>query len=399
LPLLFGAATPVAAAPAAPSAPPPGPRVSFRLGIVPSATDGATTVRGFSFGLLGDRAVQLDGFQLSFFYAQIDEELLGAQLSAGFNFADGSFRGAQVAGGANFARAGRGLQAAAGFNVAGRLVGAQIACGNDVEDGRGLQIGLINKAVSVDGARAGLANYAGQVRGAEVGLVNGSGEASGVQLGVVNVAGEASGFQLGAVNLARQAHGFQLGVVNLALSSDGESLALVNLVGDGVHELALYTTDTMLSNVAVKLGGRHLYTALVAAYHPGSAAGSGQERLARDSRRIGFGLGAGWRAPVHAGRLEALEVEAGALGLQSTATATTRAAGNWRDRPLLLSLRAGVVVRLVAPLSLLAGLALNAAVAGGGRDADVGLGFAETVTRAGGTTVRIYPGFLIGVQT
>ena len=57
---------------------------------------------------------------------------------------------------------------------------------------------------------------------------------------------------------------------------------------DGVHEVALYATDTMLSNVAVKLGGRHLYTALLAAYHPGDDSAPGTATLTRGSRRIGF---------------------------------------------------------------------------------------------------------------
>ena len=47
---------------------------------------------------------------------------------------------------------------------------------------------------------------------------------------------------------------------------------------------------------------------------------------------------------------------------------------------------------------LLAGAGVNVAVATGGRDLDLGRGLPESVERSGGTTVRIYPGLLLGLQ-
>jgi hypothetical protein len=370
-----GAPTPSAAAP---TSPPPPAADSLRFGLVPRPADGSARVHGFSFGLLGDRAAAIRGVQLSLFYADAAQELHGVQLAGGFNFVDAGFRGVQLAGAANFATDGRGTQAAVGFNVAGRFRGVQLALGNQTDDGKGLQIGVVNRAARFDGA--------------QVGLTNGAEEMRGVQVGLVNAAGSTSGAQLGLVNVAREASGFQLGVVNLAAHQDAESLALLNLIGDGIHELALYATDTMISNLAVKLGGRHLYTALVAAYHPGDDLAAGPTRFSRRSRRFGVGLGVGWRRPLDRGRLEAIELEAIGTALRSHLT------DGWRDPPFVGSLRAGIAVRLSSSFALLAGLSANVAVGTGGDDADVGLGLAEISATTGQATIRIYPGLFVGVQ-
>jgi hypothetical protein len=193
------------------------------------------------------------------------------------------------------------------------------------------------------------------------------------------------------VNVARESRGFQFGVVNVAERDDGESFALVNLIGNGIHDVALYASDTMLSNLAVKLGGRHLFTSLTFAYTPGDELAAGPARFERDSRRFGFGFGIGWRAPVALGRLEAIEIEANSLNMHSDFS-------DWEDTPSLSSLRATAVVRLAPTLTLLAGAGANVAVATGGRDLDVGLGLGEYTGHSGETTVRVYPGVVLGLQ-
>jgi hypothetical protein len=350
----------------------------MKVGVAPRPADAAADVSGVSLGLLGDRAARMRGLQLALVYAQTDEELRGVQTAIGVNFADRTFVGAQLAGGANFAAAGRGVQLALGVNVAGRMRGAQLAIVNDAEDGAGVQAGLFNKGISIDGFRIGLTNRAEEVRGVQLGIVNGTGTIDGVQVAIVNV--------------ARRTRGIQIGLINICERDEGESLALLNLVKDGVHEVALYATDTMLSNLALKLGGQHLYTALLAAYHPGDGPTPGAPQLVRGSRRIGLGLGVGWHQRLQLGRVEALEIEVSGLGLRAQLDES------WRNTPVLWSLRAGVKVRLFESVGLLAGLAANAAVATGGGDANVGPGVAEAVIRSGDTTTRIYPGAFVGLQ-
>jgi len=365
-------------APCSPLAPAAYDSWSLKVGVAPRPADATADVSGVSFGLIGDRTARIRGLQLGLIYAQTDDELRGVQTAIGVNFADGTFVGAQVAGGVNFASVGRGVQLALGLNVAGRMRGAQLAIVNDAEDGRGVQAGLHNTGIRVAGFRIGLTNRAEEVRGVQVGLVNGTGTIEGVQVAVVNV--------------ARRTRGIQIGVVNICERDEGESLAVLNLVKDGVHEVALYATDTMLSNVALKLGGRHVYTALLAAFHPGDAPAPGTPQLVRASRRIGLGLGVGWHQRLQLGRVEALDIEVSGLGLRAQLDES------WRNTPVLWSLRAGIKVRLFEPVALLAGLAANATVATGGGDADVGPGVAEAVIRSGDATTRIYPGAFVGLQ-
>ncbi len=366
------------AAPCAPQAPSAYDSRSLKLGVAPRPADAAADVNGVSFGLLGDRTARMRGLQLGLVYAQTDEELRGAQMAIAVNFADRTFVGAQLAGGINFASAGRGVQLALGANVAGRMRGAQLAMVNDAEDHRGLQVGLHNTGLRIDGLRVGLTNAAEEVRGVQVAIVNRTGTIEGVQVAIVNVAG--------------RTRGVQIGVINICERDEGESLALLNLVKDGVHEVALYATDTMLSNLALKLGGRHLYTAFLAAYHPGDGLAPGVPQLVRGSRRIGFGIGVGWHQRLQLGRVEALDIEVSGLGLRAQLDESLR------NTPVLWSLRAGVKVRLFEPVGLLAGVAANVAVATGGGDANVGSGFAEAVVRSGDATARIYPGAFVGLQ-
>jgi hypothetical protein len=135
-----------------------------------------------------------------------------------------------------------------------------------------------------------------------------------------------------------------------------------------------------------------MYTAMLAAYHPGDGPAPGMPQFARDSRRIGFGLGVGWHQRLQLGQVEALEMEVSGLGLR------TQLDESLPNTPVLWSLRAGIKVRLFEPVGLLAGVSANAAVATGGGDANVGPGIAEAVIRGGDATTRIYPGAFVGLQ-
>jgi hypothetical protein len=278
------------------------------------------------------------------------QEFSGAQLAAGANFAGGEGRGAQLAGGVNVAQAWRGAQLAGGVNVAARA--------------HGLQGSPINIA----------------------------GEASGLQLGVINTAGGASGLQLGVINVSRRGSGLKLGVINVAAEHDGETFGIINIIGNGLHNVAVYATDAMLSNVALKLGSRRLYTSFIAAYHPGDAlTGPGPERYSYGNQRYGFGLGLGYRVPLERGRLTFVDIEASSMGIHRDIT-------SWNEVPMLASARAVLGIRIAGPLTALVGLSGNVAVAWGNRDLDLAPDSLSIVGRSDSTTTRISPGLLLGLQ-
>jgi hypothetical protein len=72
---------------------------------------------------------------------------------------------------------------------------------------------------------------------------------------------------------------------------------------------------------------------------------------------------------------------------------------NWiQNAPAVSSLRVQAGLRLAPYVVLLAGAGVNVAVATQGRDVDLGLDVAQSVQHSGDTTVRIYPGLLLGLQ-
>jgi len=68
------------------------------------------------------------------------------------------------------------------------------------------------------------------------------------------------------------------------------------------------------------------------------------------------------------------------------------------NAPSISSLRVQAGLRLAPYFVLLAGAGVNVAVATDGRDLDLGRGVPQSVEHSGATTVRIYPGLLLGLQ-
>jgi hypothetical protein len=361
----------------------PHENTSFKLGFVPRSVDGRTDVDGFSFGFIADRAASLRGAQLSLGYNQIDGALHGLQLTIGANVAGNFASGVQLAVGANLARGNghgvqiadganvfdgdfRGWQAAAGVNVTtGRFRGLQSAAGlNLTDEGSGLQL-------------AALANVARSFHGA--------------QIGVVNVAGAADGFRMGVVNAAGRTHGFQLGVINVASHDDGESLAVLNLVGNGIHDVAVFGTDALLSNVGIKLGGRHLFTSFSFSYQPGDDVAAGPVHLVSGSRRWGYGGGLGWRVPLGIGPLEHVDLEA----VTNTLVPHLSSADN---NVMLNTARATLSIAVAPHTSVLVGVGANVVIATDQQDFTGPLAGWGPTYHDGATTVHLYPGLLLGLQ-
>jgi hypothetical protein len=424
-----------AAAPAPAAAAPAGPPLratSLHLGLVPMPADGEVDVHGLSFSFIADRVGALSsGTQLSLGFNLIDQRMNGTQLTIGANVLRGSGRGAQVSVGANYAAGElRGAQLANGANITmGEMRGAQLAAGANWADagvhgaqlaagvdivrggGRGAQLAG-GVSIALGGWRglqmAGGVNVTDQIAGAQIAPVNVAADTQGLQLGVVNVTAEGAGAQIGVVNFAKKSKGFTLGVVNVAGEHDGEAFGLVNIIGNGIHDVAAYATESMLSNVELKLGSRRVYTSFIFAYQPGDDLGAGQgpAHFERRNRRYGLGLGAGFRHPLDAGRMRFVELAVSALNVESDLTSPTSDAGFsfdfGNDAPLLTSTRVIVGVEITHGLMAIAGLSMNAAIAWGGRNLDIGPNFLSRTTESGtgtsGTTVHQYPGLLLGLE-
>jgi hypothetical protein len=368
-------------------------------------------VHGLALGVVATRVARVHGFEMAFGLAQTDEVMSGVQLALGGAIARGYTSGAQFGGFAGMAEGSfRGLQIASlvttmkgdarGAQISGILgyssgtfSGLQIAPATIAESISGAQIGAAIGANAVRGLQLGALAVAGDIRGMQVSAVNVSRRMTGFQLGAVNVTSEATGLQIAAVNVTRRARGFTLGAVNVVDEHEGEALGVLTFARNGIHNVAVYSTDSMAANIELKLGTRHLYTSIGAAFHPGDelAAETGPDRYSRGTRRMGFGLGLGWRFRLEAGRLEALELEAHSTDIRPGFDQTA-------SGPMLSALRLLGVYRLAPHLAVIGGPTMNVAVAWEGRDLEVGPGILEQVYREGGTTVRIYPGLLLGLQ-
>jgi hypothetical protein len=428
-----------AAAQASAVAEPPMRSTSVHLGLIPMGGDGEVDVSGLSFGFIGDRVGRLSsGLQLSLATNIADHGLKGTQLTIGANILNGPGRGAQIATGMNYAGLDfRGTQLSVGLNYTGRwFSGAQIAVGGNIAlgDTDGTQIGVginyaggqlsgaqiatganfarqdshgLQAAVGANVAASSFrgtqissgANVAGMMRGTQIAPVNLAGAGHGLQLGVVNGALEQSGSQIGVLNLAGHGHGINVGVINVARELNGEAIGVLNLIGNGIHSLAAYATDSMLANLALKLGSRHLYTSIQFGYQPGNdTPASDPEHFQYKSRRYGYGLGIGYRQPVSLGRLQFFEIEASEMNVRSRFASEAYGFDSGDRNALLTSLRLLVGIQIYSRLTAIAGISENVAVGWGGWDLDIGSGFIEAVQRSGKTTVREYPGLLIGVQ-
>ncbi|HTA17727.1 MAG TPA: caspase family protein, partial [Polyangia bacterium] len=372
-------------------------RYGAKLGIIPRAGDERIDVDGFSFGFVGDRTGSLTGFQLGLGWTEAYGDTHGVQLAVGATVARGDVHGVQIADGVTYAEGRfRGTQVGGlAALTRGEARGVQIAGIAALVDGdaHGVQIGGITSAARrSEGVQiAGIAAVAEDAEGLQLAPVNRARVQRGMQLGVVNSVDDGGGLRFGVVNVARSTRGFQFGLVNVATHDDGESFALVNLIGNGIHDVAVYGTDAMLTNLAIKLGGRHLFTSLGASYRPGDAAPAGSKTISRGDARWGADFGLGWRFPVVAGRLEALELEAHGTNVYRAWSVSGTPA-------MLDALRLTANVRLAPHVSLIAGVSGNVVIGPQDKDLDLSLGGPQRVVHDGGTTVRIYPGFLAGLQ-
>ncbi|MDY7230217.1 caspase family protein [Hyalangium rubrum] len=299
---------------AAVSAAGPGRRlVPFNAGLLPGVSINAVAAQGgpvenrAAVGVMNDGTALAGGAAVALVSNAYDEEVRGLAMAAGLNVAGGSVRGAQLATALNVAREDlNGLQMTAGVNVAGgnvrvgqfaagvnvaggAVAGTQMSAGVNVAGGDFLGV---QATAGVNVARGGFRGFQGSagmnwVDGAMSGLqatagYNRAESVKGLQLALLNVSGDVTGAQVGLINVGKVVSGAQVGLINVAEEVRGVPLGLLTFEEKGQLHLEFWASDVQLTNVAVKFGGKYVYTTLLAGIGP-------DDRL--DRYTLGLGLG------------------------------------------------------------------------------------------------------------
>ncbi|RKG61457.1 hypothetical protein D7V80_34400 [Corallococcus sp. CA054B] len=375
------------------------------------STAGTATERlvtTFALGALGTHAKRVDGAAMSLGANWVGEDLSGVQLTLGANVVRGTASGAQFAVGGNIVTGDlEGLQSAVGLNVVkGAAVAGQLAVGGNVVGGAlsggqfsvganiagsggvGAQftVGANIATAQFKGAQfAAGANLASTMSGLQASSgFNYAGRMDGAQLSLLNVGGDVSGAQVGLINVAGKVDGLQLGLINVARESQGEALGLLSFIGNGQANLQLWASDLAYTNVAVKFGGRHFHTLLTLGFNPGT-----------DTHRRRYVGGLGFGAHIPAGPLF---FDLDVIG------SSVHADNLFRDGDglnVLGQLRLVAGWQVAKRFALIGGVTGNTLVTwdNGDRWEELGIGPEwRSVSDGGRTTVRVWPGVLLGVQ-
>ncbi len=255
--------------------------VPVNVGLLPgvsvnAAAGGAPVENRAAVGVMNDGTALVGGLAVALVSNSYEEEVRGIELATGLNTAGGSVRGAQLSTALNVtSRDLDGLQMTAGVNVAGGNVRVgQLAAGLNVAGGsfRGFQGSAGMNWVG--GAMAGVQATAGLNRAESV---------TGLQLAVLNVSGDVTGAQVGLINVGKVVSGAQVGLINVAEEVRGVPLGLLTFEEKGQMHLELWSSDIQLTNLAVKFGGKYVYTTLMAGIGP-------DNRLQRFSYGLGLGI-------------------------------------------------------------------------------------------------------------
>ncbi|RKH03157.1 caspase family protein, partial [Corallococcus sp. CA053C] len=298
----------------------------------------------------------------------------GGQATLGFNLANGDVSGVgQLSLGANIVGGSlSGVQAALGLNViADDASGAQLSLGvnhtSGVLHGFQLTLGVNSAASDVKGLQGAV-------------LLNRASSLTGMQLAFINVGGDVTGMQLGLINVASVVHGVQLGFINVAKEVDGVPLGLLSFEQKGQLHLEVFGSDIQLTNVALKFGGRHVYTTLIAGLGP-------DDRF----QRFSLGLGVGGHIPLGS----RFWVDVDAVGSQVLSTDSPFSS---KSNNLLAQARGMLGFQVMPRLAVFAGPTYNAWFTWGEP------GFAKLTTLSvkshSGTDSRVqhWPGFQLGVR-
>lgn len=189
----------------------------------------------------------LSGVQVAGLTNVVINNVFGGQVAGAVNISNGALMGFQGSGLTNIVyKYVFGLQLAGGWNVARQSVNGVQAAGlaNYTEGGLyGLQLGGFN--------------YAGLMEGKNS-FEND--DPTAVQIGLLNRAKTMNGFQVGLVNLAKNSQGTQIGLINIykkgkvGNTRDGTAIGLLN-VGDFGH-LSVHADELFAFNYELATGNR-----------------------------------------------------------------------------------------------------------------------------------------------
>jgi len=326
--------------------------------------------------------------------------LHGAQVSVAGNIAQDGVRGAQVGGAVSLSYGPVSGVQVSGYNLAmGGLRGAQVGLAANVAKGRvkGVQVAMANLAHGeFTGAQIGLANVvgpAGKASGTQIGIANittaridAAADATGyggASVGLVNVARKQRGVQVGLVNVADEIDGVQVGLVSVARKNSGVSVGLLPIVLDGENHATLSWDNTSVLSLGFKLGTRRVYMS--------GCVGITTDSELDGSRIYSASFGFGFHVIPRDRRLF-LDIGARASSFASLSSPR-------QDKRLVSSLRLELGFAINRRLAVVAGPTLDVQTA---RDEDDRrpryVSFAEQVWTSGRTTVRMYPGFVAGLE-
>ena len=262
--------------------------VSFS--VVPGM-DGDLQVRdNFSFNLLAGYGGALSGLEISGLGAIRIGPAKGVQIAGLYNAAE-SFTGFELGGITNVYTDGpswgvtiSGVADIAAGEIHGFQLGGVVALARSIQgvqasvisatwdDVHGAQLGVLSYAEDVSGLQLGVIPVAsGEVRGLQSGVISVTGgDLHGLQLGTINVAASGvSGAQIGVINWGTRTSGWMVGLINLAAEgADSTPIGLINILGDGEYEPTVWTDDSSMFNVGLKMGSKNTYSILGAGVAP-----------------------------------------------------------------------------------------------------------------------------------
>ncbi|WP_304608697.1 caspase family protein [Hyalangium versicolor] len=254
---------------------------------------GAPVENRAAFGVMNDGTALVGGLAMGLVSNMYEEEVRGVSMAFAVNTAGGSVRGSQASLALNVAGENvDGLQMTAGVNIAGgdvrvgqlgvglnvaggRVSGTQLSAGVNVaaKDVKGVQgaagVNVAGAALRGVQASAGMNWAGGAVTGVQAAAgFNRAESVRGVQFAVLNVSGDVTGAQVGLINVGKVVNGAQVGLINVAEEVKGVPVGLLTFEEKGQLHLEYWASDIQLANLAVKFGGKYVYTSLMAGIGP-----------------------------------------------------------------------------------------------------------------------------------
>jgi len=351
--------------------------LSFMPGISTGGLMGGNIITNVSINVIAGRYAKLHGVEFGSVLNWETEEVRGVQLSGVANIVEGYTRGFQSAGTLNMILGNLdGLQTSGAVNYAkgcvkiGQLGGAVNVTLGDL---KGIQAsGAINYVGgNATGVQAGVVNYVNPM-GDKVNKV--------AQIGVINIAGDVSGTQIGVVNIGREVEGVQVGVVNYADDISGAPVGIFSYVRKGQLHVDVWGSETSVANVALKTGGKHVYSILALGAQPS---------FGDNPYRWSPGVGIGGHIPFGS---KFINVEALSFQINEDEAWTD-------DLHMVNKLRLIGGWEVNSRLAVFAGVTLNVFVSQVNDGDQIAIAsFYDSANDEDDRWVRMWPGFIAGVQ-